>query len=201
MNPTISTFVSLLFLTFCLALQARLITSTQPEIPHVGPVLLAPLITKACSISPNKEFCKTVLNSEPDTTVKGLSDLVFIALNSASNTAARNVEFISESVAALDASDEPSDATLMQIFTDCEGQYEGAVDEIDNAISALTLSPHDDHIDTLVKDSTTAIETCQKSAKGQSGKGLDLYHRNEALLKLLENAADVLHVFKTELEV
>lgn len=195
MNPSLSSFILFLSLTFCLSILPCPIVSTRADLSKASQ---NDHLKKACSLAPNKDLCQQIINSAKDKPEKDLNDLAFIAFQAASNTSASNAEFVSQTLNDVQNSDEPEDAAVMQSFHDCQQQYEGMNDEVDGAISALaTRSKGDDgQIETWLKDSIVAIETCQQSVIGKSQKEDQLIGMNQKLIDLLNNAMAVFQVVK-----
>ncbi|KAL8101000.1 hypothetical protein AgCh_033036 [Apium graveolens] len=198
MNPSMSGLFFLLCLTFCLTFLPCPIISARAAPSTPASASQSDLLTQACSLAPKKDLCQQIINAVNDKEKKDLNDLAFIAFQAASNTSASNAEFVSQSLNDVESSEEPEDADVMQSFHDCQQQYEGMNDEVDDALSALATRKRQDNgqIETWLKDSIVAVETCQKSVKGKGQKGEQLTGMNQKLLDLLNNAMAVFQVVK-----
>ncbi|KAK1385122.1 PMEI domain-containing protein [Heracleum sosnowskyi] len=198
MNPSMTSFFLFFALTFCITLVPCPIESARAEASASASASQNDLLTKACSLAPKKDLCQQTISSAKDNPKKDLNDLAFIAFQAASNTSASNAEFVSQTLDDVENSEEPDDAEVMQSFHDCQQQYEGMNDEVDSALSALaTRAKQDDgQIETWLKDSIAAVETCQTSAKGKGLKVDQLTGMNQKLLDFLNNAMAVFQVVK-----
>ncbi|KAK1356910.1 PMEI domain-containing protein [Heracleum sosnowskyi] len=150
------------------------------------------LITQACAIAPNKDLCQQIINSDNMTPKKDLNDLAFITFEAASTKTVSNIEYITRT------SDTADDSSLKQIFQECEEQYEGAIDDVDNSVNYLASRTKDDdiQIDGLMKDAVASIEACQNIVHGKGPKADQLTKMNLELLDMLKNAVAVFHVIK-----
>ncbi|WOG83812.1 hypothetical protein DCAR_0102990 [Daucus carota subsp. sativus] len=197
MNPSMSSFFFFLSLICFLTLLPCPIISARPAstLAAASPV---DLLTKACSLAPNKDLCQQTINSAKDKPKKDLNDLAFIAFEAASIASTSNAEFVSQKLEDIEESEEPDDVVVTQSFQDCQEQYQGMNDEVDDAVSALATRRRDDDgkIETWLKDSIVAVETCQKSATGKGQKTDELTGMNQKLLELLNNAMAVFQVLK-----
>lgn len=203
MNPTMSSFIFLLSLIISFTLfPSPTIADDDPAqgasgVPNASGAS-NDLITQACATAPNKDLCQqTINNADNKTPKKDINDLAFITFEAASSKTISNIEYITRTSDVTESGD-AGDSSLQQIFQDCEHQYEGAVDDVDNSVNYLASRTKDDdiQIDGLLKDAIASIEACQNSVKGKGPKGDLLTKMNQELIDLLHNAVAVFHVIK-----
>ncbi|KAK3000979.1 hypothetical protein RJ639_022306 [Escallonia herrerae] len=189
LNPTMSSFIFLSSLTLFLTLQPCLISAspklvTQNNTPD--------LVSKACERSAHKEFCIRVLNSYPPSEQTSLKELATIALKVTSKGATATSKFI-EQLANKTSSNSKLEPSLQQSLTKCNKAYQDAVEWIDGALIAL-VSRVDDGVERYLKNAIALIDTCNASVKAQTGKALEVSHKNRNVRQLCNNALNVYRV-------
>ncbi|KAK3005080.1 hypothetical protein RJ639_016388 [Escallonia herrerae] len=185
-----SSFIFLSSLTLFLTLQPCLILAS----PKLVTQNYTPgLVSKACERSAHKEFCVRVLNSYPPSKQTSLRELATIALKVTSNGATATSEFI-EQLANKTSSNSKLEPSLQQSLTKCIKAYQDAIGWIDNSIIAL-ISTVDYGVDRYLKNAIALIDTCNASVKAQTGKALEVSHKNRNVRQLCSNALSVYRVF------
>lgn len=189
-----SSFIFLLSLTIFLALFPSPTIADPTAEASATP---NDLITQACASAPNKDLCQQTINADSKTPKKDINDLAFITFEAASTKTVSNIEYITRTSEDTESGD-AGDSSLKQIFQDCEQQYEGAVDDVDNSVNYLASRTKEDdlQIDGLLKDAIAAIEGCQTHVRGKGPRGDQLTKMNQELLDLLNNAVAVFHLIK-----
>ncbi|KAL1827348.1 hypothetical protein ACET3Z_005760 [Daucus carota] len=197
MNPTMSSFI------FLLSLALSFLICPDPTTAAVTPAQeisasLNELIAQACSSTPNKDLCHQTINADNKTPKNDINDLAFITFEAASIKTVANIEYITRSSEdpEIGQAGDAGKSSLKQVFDDCEQQYEGAMDDVDNSVNYLASRTKDDdkQIHGLLKDAVSSIEACQKNLEGKGPKTEQLIKLNQEALDLLNNALGVFHV-------
>lgn len=193
-----SSFILLLSLTISFTLLSSPIIAAADPDPEAT-TLSNDLITQACASAPDKDLCQLTINADDKTPKKDINDLAFITFEAASAKTISNIEYITRTSEDTEDGDS-AEASLKQIFLDCEQQYEGVVDDVDNSVNYLaSRSKEDDkQIAGLLKDAIESIDACQKNVQGKGPHGEQLSKLNQELLDLLKNAEAVFHVIKQQ---
>ncbi|KAK2965191.1 hypothetical protein RJ640_019946 [Escallonia rubra] len=190
MNSTMSSFVFLSSLALFLTLQPCLISAS----PNVVTQNYTPsLVSNACERSTHKEFCLSVLNSNPFSQQSSLQQLAFIALNVTSKNATATSEFIKQlaNQISIDSELEPY---LQQSLTECSEAYQSVVELIDDSINSF-FSQSEVGVESYLKAAIATIDTCDASIKAHIGKALEVSHKNHIVRQLCNNALSVYRVF------
>ncbi|KAA8549143.1 hypothetical protein F0562_000827 [Nyssa sinensis] len=175
MNTMSSLFFLLPFAVVFLTFQPHLTVAHQTN----G---TSSLITEVCQNSTHKEFCISILQSSPRSQTADLKGLLFIALKVAAKNASDTSAYIKQNL-----NDKGLNPAADQSLTDCDVNYADAVDQIDDAVVALSVDAYPD-INKWVKAAITDVDSCEAQVQGVSGNAMEVSHSNHTLRLILNIA-------------
>uniref|UniRef100_A0A5B7AQW7 Putative invertase/pectin methylesterase inhibitor family protein n=1 Tax=Davidia involucrata TaxID=16924 RepID=A0A5B7AQW7_DAVIN len=190
MNPMSSIIFLLPFVLF-LTFQPHLVVARgqQSNATATATATASSLITQVCKGLTHKDFCVSVLEASPDSQKADLKGLLFIALKLAAKNATDTSTHIKQYLND-NSEEEPAEE---QGLNDCSESYIDAVDQIDDAVVALSVNAYPD-IDKWVKAAITDVDACEGLVQGQTtGQALEVSHNNHTLRLLLNVALGILH--------
>uniref|UniRef100_A0A5B6YJ25 Putative pectinesterase inhibitor-like n=1 Tax=Davidia involucrata TaxID=16924 RepID=A0A5B6YJ25_DAVIN len=139
------------------------------------------LINKACERALFKDFCKSSLQSSPESKHASLNDLAKISLNlalSQGNAVHNHVKDLLSTTTP-----EPK---LKQCLEDCSNNFEEAVDQLEDSIAALGSKGYSD-VNTWVTAAMSDAESCQNGFQDQQIHNSPLTEKSTTFSKLCSN--------------
>lgn len=146
-----------------------------------GPGNETELLSTACQHASQKDFCVSMLQSDPNFHTSDLRGLGLIALHQASS----NASDISEHIKTLlnDSSLEPA---VQDGVAECLEHYLDAAEQLDDSVAALLANAHTD-VENWVNVAVTDAVSCD-AALSEGNHEAVLWDMNNAFRKLCDNA-------------
>lgn len=142
------------------------------------------LITELCKHCDDPKLCLSSIQDRPESGefAATTNQIEIIAISAVSANASSTSTYIREMLSREDL--EPAlEATL----EDCQKNYQDAVEQLDDSISAMLANAHAD-VDVWMHAAISAIESCSNDLESHAGNDVELSHRNKVFLKLCKNA-------------
>ncbi|VVB00149.1 unnamed protein product [Arabis nemorensis] len=142
------------------------------------------LISNLCKHTNDPKLCLSSINSRPESGefAGTTSQIEIIAISAASANASATSGYIKEKLSHEDL--EPAiEATL----EDCQKNYQDAVEQLDDSISAMLANAHAD-VDVWLRAAISAIESCGSALESRAGSDEELSKKNSVFLRLCKNA-------------
>ncbi|CAH8347195.1 unnamed protein product [Eruca vesicaria subsp. sativa] len=142
------------------------------------------LISDLCKHCDDPKLCLSTIESRPESgEFAGTTNQIeIIAISVASANASATSAYIKEKLSQEDL--EPATEAT---FEDCQKNYQDAVEQLDDSISAMLANAHAD-VDVWLHAAISAIESCGDELESRGGNDEELSKRNEVFLKLCKNA-------------
>lgn len=142
------------------------------------------MISDLCNHSDDPKLCLSSITSRPESgEFAGTSNQIeIIAISAASANASATSAYIKKKL-----SNEDLEPAIEDTLEDCQKNYQDAVEQLDDSISAMLVDAHAD-VDVWLSAAISAIESCGSALDSRAGNDAELLQRNEVLLKLCKNA-------------
>ncbi|KAJ0249975.1 Plant invertase/pectin methylesterase inhibitor superfamily protein [Hirschfeldia incana] len=142
------------------------------------------LITELCKHCDDPKLCLSSIQDRPESGEFAATNnqIEIIAISAASANASSTSAYIKEML-----SRENLEPAIEATLEDCQKNYQDAVEQLDDSISAMLANAHAD-IDVWMHAAISAIESCSDDLKSRAGNAVELFQRNEIFLKLCKNA-------------
>lgn len=142
------------------------------------------LISDLCKHSDDPKLCLSSIKSRPESgEFAGTTNQIeIIAISAASANASATSSYLKEKLSREDL--EPATEDTLE---DCQKNYQDAVEQLDDSISAMLADAHAD-VDIWLRAAISAIESCGSALESRAGSDAELSQRNAVFLKLCKNA-------------
>ncbi|CAD5315661.1 unnamed protein product [Arabidopsis thaliana] len=142
------------------------------------------MISDLCKHSDDPDLCLSSITSRPESgEFAGTSNQIeIIAISAASANASATSSYIKQKL-----SNEDLEPAIEDTLEDCQKNYQDAVEQLDDSISAMLADAHTD-VDVWLSAAISAIESCGSALGSRAGNDAELSQRNEVFLKLCKNA-------------
>ena len=142
------------------------------------------LISDLCKHCDDPKLCLSTIKSRPESGEFAATNnqIEIIAISVASSDASATSAYIKEKLSHEDL--EPATEAT---FEDCQKNYQDAVEQLDDSISAMLADAHAE-VDVWLHAAISAIESCATELESRGGNDAELSKRNEVFLKLCKNA-------------
>ncbi|ESQ29891.1 hypothetical protein EUTSA_v10012280mg [Eutrema salsugineum] len=164
-------FAGLLFL--CIVLLSSLAGNADSD-----------LISDLCKKTDDPKLCLSSIQSRPESGefAATSNQIEIIAISAVSANASATSAYIKEKLSREDL--EPATEDTLE---DCQKNYQDAVEQLDDSISAMIADAHAD-VDVWLNAAISAVESCGNALESRAGNDVELSQRNEVFLKLCKNA-------------
>ncbi|KAJ7973319.1 putative Pectinesterase inhibitor [Quillaja saponaria] len=119
------------------------------------------LIIQACSLALQKDQCKRILESDPESKGADIHGLAKIALKQASTSATNLSKQIKQLL------NKESDRKVKQSLNDCSDNYEDIIDKLKDSMAAIDTTSYND-VNTWVTAAMSNAESCEQGFKDQN---------------------------------
>ncbi|KAF8082395.1 hypothetical protein N665_0827s0002 [Sinapis alba] len=142
------------------------------------------LITDLCKHCDDPKLCLSSIQARPESGefATTTNQIEIIAISAASANASSTSAYIKEMLSREDL--EPAIESTLE---DCQKNYQDAVEQLDDSISAMLANAHAD-VDVWMHAAISAIESCSNDLESRAGNDVELSQRNQVFLKLCKNA-------------
>lgn len=142
------------------------------------------LITSLCKHCDDPKLCLSSIYARPESGefAATTNQIEIIAISAASANASSTSAYIKEMLSREDL--EPATEAT---FEDCQKNYQDAVEQLDDSISAMLTDAHAD-VDVWLNAAISAIKSCSNELESGAGNDAELSQRNLVFLKLCKNA-------------
>lgn len=142
------------------------------------------LITDLCKHCDDPKLCLSSIQTRPESGefAATTNQIEIIAISAASANASSTSAYIKEMLSREDL--EPATEAT---FEDCQKNYQDAVEQLDDSISAMLTDAHAD-VDVWLNAAISAIKSCSNELESGAGNDAELSQRNLVFLKLCKNA-------------
>ncbi|KAJ4889780.1 Plant invertase/pectin methylesterase inhibitor superfamily protein [Raphanus sativus] len=142
------------------------------------------LISDLCKHCDDPKLCLSTIKARPESGefAATTNQIEIIAISVASADASATSAYIKEKLSHEDIQP-ATEAT----FEDCQKNYQDAVEQLDDSISAMLANAHAD-VDVWLHAAISAIESCGNELESHGRNDGELSKRNEVFLKLCKNA-------------
>ncbi|CAG7896370.1 pectinesterase inhibitor [Brassica rapa] len=142
------------------------------------------LITDLCKHCDDPKLCLSSIQTRPESGefAATTNQIEIIAISAASANASSTSAYIKEMLSREDL--EPATEATLE---DCQKNYQDAVEQLDDSISAMLVDAHAD-VDVWLNAAISAIESCSNELESGAGNDAELSQRIEWFLKLCKNA-------------
>lgn len=142
------------------------------------------LISNLCKHSDDPKLCIASIQQSPESGdfAATNNEVEIIAISIASANASATSTYIKEKLTLEDL--EPATEVTLE---DCLKNYQDAVEQLDDSVSAMLANAHAD-VDVWLRAAISAIESCDSTLVSRAGNDAELSQRNNIFLKLCKNA-------------
>ncbi|CAH2033436.1 unnamed protein product [Thlaspi arvense] len=142
------------------------------------------MITDLCKHTDDPKLCLSSIQARPESGEFAATNnqIEIIAISAASSNASATSAYIKEKLSREDL--EPATEDTLE---DCQKNYQDAVEQLDDSISAMLANAHAD-VDVWLHAAISAIESCGNALESRAGNDAELSRKNEVFLKLCKNA-------------
>lgn len=142
------------------------------------------LISNLCKHSDDPKLCLASIQDSPESGnfAATNNEIEIIAISVASANASATSTYIKEKLSLEDL--EPAMEVTLE---DCQKNYQDAVEQLDDSVSAMLANAHTD-VDVWLRAAISAIESCDSDLVSRAGNDAELSQRNKVFLKLCKNA-------------
>ncbi|KAF8050634.1 hypothetical protein N665_1917s0002 [Sinapis alba] len=140
------------------------------------------LISNLCKHSEDPKLCLASIQESPESGdfAATKNEIEIIAISVASANASATSTYIKEKL-SLEEDLEPATEVTLE---DCQKNYQDAVEQLDDSVSAMLANAHAD-VDVWLRAAISAIESCDSTLVSRDA---ELSQRNMIFLKLCKNA-------------
>ncbi|KAJ7977908.1 putative Pectinesterase inhibitor [Quillaja saponaria] len=124
------------------------------------------LIIQVCSRALQKDMCKNILESDPESKGADIHGLDKIALKTALTNATNINNQINQ---LLNKESDVSDPKVEQGLSDCSKNYQDAIDQLEDSLAAIDSKGYND-VNTWVTAAIADAESCEQGFKDQKVK-------------------------------
>ncbi|CAN8268355.1 unnamed protein product [Cochlearia groenlandica] len=144
------------------------------------------LISNLCKNSDDPKLCVSSIQtrSESGDFADTNNQIEIIAISVASAKASATSAYIKEKLSRKDL-----DPATEETLVDCKKNYQDAVEQLDDSISAMLVNAHSD-VDVWLSAAMSAVESCGSEMEERASWNVDdeLLHLNSHFFKLCQNA-------------
>ncbi|EOA36648.1 hypothetical protein CARUB_v10011912mg [Capsella rubella] len=142
------------------------------------------MISDLCKRSDDPKLCLSSITSRPESGefADTSNQIEIIAISAASANASSTSAYIKNKLG-----NEGLEPAIEDTLEDCQKNYQDAVEQLDDSISAMLANAHAD-VDVWLNAAISAIESCGNALESRAGDDAELFQRNELFLKLCKNA-------------
>ncbi|CAA7015441.1 unnamed protein product [Microthlaspi erraticum] len=142
------------------------------------------LISELCKHCEDPQLCLSSIEARPESgEFAGTTNQIeIIAISAASTNASATSTYIKAQLSREDL--EPATEVTLE---DCQKNYQDAVENLDDSVSAMLADAHAD-VDVWLKAAISAIESCENALESRAANDAELSQRNLVFQKLCKNA-------------
>ncbi|CAN8321717.1 unnamed protein product [Cochlearia groenlandica] len=142
------------------------------------------LISGLCKHTHDPNLCLSSIQSRPESGefAATTNQIEIIAISAASTNASAVSAYIKSQLSREDLT--PATEVTLE---DCQKNYQDAVENLDDSVSAMLADAHAD-VDVWLRAAISAVESCGGALESRAGNDDELAQRNEMFLKLCKNA-------------